>query len=166
MEIHLLVSRASGPTKITDPEFESLSTTLISCYYHRPLLSSLGLCSPNAGLPQLPTSDNTAEEPRGSCTRCFCWHSFPHRPSPVSFVTVNLHQSCWIMIGESQKCYLCCGNKAPCLSLFPACVKMESLIFVLAPPALALEALWVLLLWVGWNPCTDTTKIWFWLVKR
>lgn len=43
------------------------------------------------------------------------------------------------MIGESQKCYLCCGNKAPSLSLFPACVKMESLIFVLAPPALALE---------------------------
>lgn len=50
MEIHLLVGRASGPTRITDPEFESLSTSLISCYYHRPLLSSLGLCSPNAGL--------------------------------------------------------------------------------------------------------------------
>lgn len=87
---------------------------------------------------QLPTPDNTAEEPRGSCTRCFCQHSFPHRPSPVSFVTVNWHQSCWIMIRESQKCYLCCRNKAPSLSLFPACVKMESLIFVLASPAVAL----------------------------
>lgn len=43
------------------------------------------------------------------------------------------------MIGESQKCYLCCRNKAPSLSLFPACVKMESLIFVLAPPELELE---------------------------
>lgn len=49
-QIYLLVGRASGPTKITDPEFESLSTTLISCYCHRPLLSSLGLCSPNSGL--------------------------------------------------------------------------------------------------------------------
>ena len=39
-----------APQKITDPEFESLSTTLISCYCHRPLLSSLGLCYPNAGL--------------------------------------------------------------------------------------------------------------------
>lgn len=45
-----MVGRASGPTKITGPEFESLFTTLISCYYLRPLLSSLGLCSPNARL--------------------------------------------------------------------------------------------------------------------
>lgn len=36
-QIRLLAGRASGPTKITDPEcesFESLSTSLISCYCH------------------------------------------------------------------------------------------------------------------------------------
>ena len=138
-QMQLLVGRASGPTKITDPEFESLSTTLISCYCHRPQQSGALLPSRWACPTQLPTPDNTAEEPRGSCTRCFCQHSFPHRPSPISFVTVNWHQSCWIMIQESQKCYLCCRNKAHSLSLFPAGVKMESLIFVLAPPVLALQ---------------------------
>lgn len=170
VEMNLLVGRASGPTKITDPEFESLSSTLISCHYHRPLLGSLGLCSPNAGLvphscPPLITQLRSPEE---VVQDVFCQHSFPHRPSPGSFVTVNCHQSYWIMIGESQKCYLCCRSRAPSLSLFPACVKMESLIFVLAPPALVLEVKHSEFssFGLGWNPCTDTTKIWFWLVKR
>lgn len=72
------------------------------------------------------------------------------------------------MMPESQRCYLCSRNKAPSLSLFPACVKMESLIFVPAPPALAphVKQAEFSSPGLGWNTYTDTTKTWFWPARR
>lgn len=42
--------QSQWPYKDHRSECENLSTTLISCCCHRPLLSTLGLCSPNVGL--------------------------------------------------------------------------------------------------------------------
>lgn len=114
------------------PSFLAIATDLFSAVWgFAPLM--LGFSSTSA------TPDNTAEEPRGSYTRCFCQHSFPHRPSPTSFVTVNRHQSCWIMIWESQNVIYAVETRPPPSHCFLPVSRWSPWFSVLAPLALALQ---------------------------